>query len=101
MRAVGAQALDRDDLMPLRVSQCRQAGADRLTIQMDSAGAAGTDAAAEFRPGQADDVANGPQQRHLRVGVDRMVDAIDLDLWQEASLSALLSDAAHFFSVLR
>ena len=26
-------------------------------------------------------VANGPQKRHLRVGVDRVLDAIDLDLW--------------------
>jgi hypothetical protein len=27
------------------------------------------------------DVANGPQEGHLRVGIDRVLDAIDLDLW--------------------
>src|ERR1700730_10524591 len=46
-------------------------------------------------------VANGPQKRHLRVGVDRVLDAIDLDLWPGISFRVLLLDPAHFFSVLR
>ena len=95
------EALDRDDLVPLRVGQCRQAGADRLTVEMDGASSAGADAAAEFGSGQPDDVANGPEQRHLRVGVDRVPDAIDLDLWHGISLRVLLWVPAHFFSMLR
>jgi hypothetical protein len=68
---------------------------------MDGAGAARADAAAEFGSGQADGVANGPQKRHLRVGIDRVLDAVDLDL-RHGILSALCDwDAAHFFSVLR
>jgi hypothetical protein len=45
--------------------------------------AASTDAPAEFGAGQAHEVANGPKQGYLRVGVDIMLDTIDLDLWQE------------------
>jgi hypothetical protein len=47
---------------------------------MDGASAARADAAAEFGSGQSDDVANGPQEGHLRVGVDGVLDAVDLDL---------------------
>ncbi len=60
MGAVGTEALDRDDLVPLRVGQGRQAGTNRLTVDMDGAGAASADPAAEFGSGQSDDVANGP-----------------------------------------
>jgi hypothetical protein len=49
---------------------------------MDGAGAAGADPASEFGAGQPDDVANGTQQGHLRVGVNVMLDAIDLELRQ-------------------
>jgi hypothetical protein len=52
---------------------------------MDGAGATSADPAAEFGAGQADGVANGPQQWHLRVGVDLVLDAVDLDLWQANS----------------
>ena len=38
--AVGAEALDRDDLVPLCVGQGRQAGAYRLPVEMDGACAA-------------------------------------------------------------
>jgi hypothetical protein len=80
MRALGAEALDRDDLVPLCVGQRRQAGPDRLTVEMDGARAAGADAALKFGSGQADNVANGPQERHLRVGIDAVLDPVDLDL---------------------
>jgi hypothetical protein len=54
---------------------------------MDGASPAGADPATEFGSGQADDVANGPQEGHLRVGIDRVLDAIDLDLWHEILLA--------------
>jgi hypothetical protein len=47
---------------------------------MDGARAAGANAAAKFGSGQADNVANGPQERHLRVGIDAVLDPVDLDL---------------------
>jgi hypothetical protein len=81
VRSLGAEPLDRDDLVPLGIGQGRQAGAYRLPVEMDGACAAGADPAAEFGSGQADDVANGPQEGHLWVGIDRVLDAIDLDLW--------------------
>jgi len=33
-----------------------------------------------FGSGQADNVANGPSQGHLRIGIDSVLDAVDLDL---------------------
>ena len=86
MGAVGAETLDRDDLVSLSVGQTRQTRAYGLAVEMDGAGAAGADAATEFGAGQADDVANGPQEGHLRVGVDRVLDAVDLDLCHRISL---------------
>jgi hypothetical protein len=68
---------------------------------MDGASAASADTATEFGSGQTDDVANGPQKRHLRIGVDGVLDAIHLDLRRGISLKVLLWDPAHFFSVLR
>jgi len=47
---------------------------------MDSAGAASADPAAELGSGQADDIANAPEQGHLGVGVDVALDAINFDL---------------------
>ena len=46
------------------------AGARRLAVEMDGAGAAEPRAAAEFRPGHAQFVAQRPQQRHFRLDVD-------------------------------
>jgi hypothetical protein len=85
----------------LCVGQSRQARADRLTVETDGASAASADAAAEFGAGEADNVANGPQERHLRIGVDGMLDAIDLDLWHGILFRALLASSSHFFSVWR
>src|SRR5438128_1565700 len=82
MATVGTEALDRDDLVSLGVSQCGQAGTNRLTVNVDGASAASADATTEFGSGKAHDIANGPEQWHLRVGVDAVLDAVDLDLWQ-------------------
>src|SRR6516162_10640557 len=81
MAAIGAEALGCDDLVPPSIGQSRQAGAYRLPVHMGGAGAASIDSAAEFGSGQADDLADGPQKRHLRVGVDGVYGAIDVDLW--------------------
>ena len=62
----------------------------RLSVEMNGASPAGADTATEFGSGQADNVANGPQKRHLWVGVDRVLDAIDLDLWHGISFRVTL-----------
>src|SRR5207253_9683252 len=48
MGAIPTEALDRDEVVSLGISQCGQAGTNRLTVDMDCASAAGADAAAEF-----------------------------------------------------
>jgi hypothetical protein len=71
---------------------------------MNRAGAASANPATEFCSGQADDVAHGPKQRHLRIGVDIVLDAIDFDLCQGESpvKIRLQSDGSpHFFSAWR
>ena len=67
----------------------RHAGAHRLAVEMHRAGAAQRDAAAVLGAGQAEQIAQRPQQRHLRVGVDRIARPVDLQtqhghpLWQQ------------------
>jgi hypothetical protein len=80
--------------VPLRIGKVSQTGADRLAIEMNGAGAT------EFGSGEPDDAANHPQKRHLRVGIDNVLDAIDLDLWHRLSRPCY-GNAAHFWSVLR
>jgi hypothetical protein len=60
MGPVGTEALDRDDLVLLRIGQSHQTRAYRLAVEMDGASAASADTATKFGSGQADDVADGP-----------------------------------------
>ena len=57
----------------------RDAGADRLAVEMHRAGAALREAAAEMRVVEADVVTQGIKQRHVRIGIDRMVFAVDVE----------------------
>src|SRR5262249_3632000 len=57
----------------------RHAGADRLTIELDRARAALRKAAAEMGIVQADVVATPIQERHVRMGIDRVVLAVDIE----------------------
>ena len=47
-----------------------------MAVEMDGASPAGAHAATEFSPGQPDDVANGPQEGHLLIGIYCVLDAI-------------------------
>ena len=80
MVAVGAQAFDRDHLLAGGVAERGHAGAHGLAIDMDRAGAAQPGAAAEFRPGEPEFVADVPEQRHVRVAVVLVVDPVDVEL---------------------
>src|SRR5580693_4574337 len=48
MGPVGTEALDRDDLVLLRIGQSHQTRAYRLTVEMDGASAASADTATKF-----------------------------------------------------
>src|SRR5271169_5975681 len=61
---------------------------------MDGAGAASADPAAELCASQADNISNGPQQGHLRIGVDGVLDAVDLNLWHGSPSSAAVGSGS-------
>ena len=43
---------------------------DGLAVEMDGAGAAGSDSATEFRPRESEHVAQIPEHRHRRIAVE-------------------------------
>src|ERR1700731_4461382 len=70
MLALGVEPLDGHDRLAGDVRHRDAAGAHRLTVEMNRAGAAQRDAATELRPGQAELVAQVPHERHRRVAVE-------------------------------
>src|SRR5881296_715367 len=58
--------LDGGDLLPGGRGHRRDARANRLSVEVYRAGPAQGHPAAELRPGQADDIAQRPQDRHVR-----------------------------------
>src|SRR5271166_915414 len=73
------EPFDRRDVGVGDVTHGRDAGARRPPAHMHGAGAAHADAAAEFRPGEADNVADDPQQRRIVLDVDRHGAAVDAE----------------------
>src|SRR5712692_1715997 len=65
MIGVSGQALDGGDAAPLHVADRHHACSGRHAVNMHRAGAAKPDAAAELAPGQAQMLANDPQQRDV------------------------------------
>src|SRR5450631_2551490 len=74
-----AEAGQRHDLAIAHRGQRRDAGADRLPVEMYGAGAALRQPAAELRIVEADVVAQGVKQRHVGVSIDRMGLAVDVE----------------------
>jgi len=72
MAAIRRDPFDRGDSLADRYVRGDAAGADRLTIDVQSARAALPNAASELRARQAKMFANDPQQRCCRVGIDCM-----------------------------
>ena len=64
---------------PLSGADRHRAGAHRLAVDMHRAGAALRDAAAEFRAGQADHVAQHPKQRRIGLDIDLLGRSVDFD----------------------
>ena len=81
----GAYALDRRDLLADGRRDRRAAGANRLAVQMHRARAAQLRAAAELGAGHAERVAQDPEQRRVRIGVDLTGLAVDGDAGHRVS----------------
>src|SRR5262245_8457300 len=82
MRLLGrAEAGERDDLGSADCRNRRDAGADRLPVEMHGAGAALRKAAAEMRIVEAEVVAQRIEQRHIGIGVDRVDLAVDVEVY--------------------
>ena len=77
VRAVGRQPLDRRDHGARRGRHGQYAGAHRRAVEVHGARTALRHAAAELRALQTDDVAQHPQQRHVRLDVHRTRLAVD------------------------
>jgi hypothetical protein len=69
VRALRVQSLDGRDAAVREIAQPGLAGAHRLAVHMHRAGAALGDAAAVLRAGQAEVVAQRPEQGHVGVEV--------------------------------
>src|SRR5438034_10957938 len=71
--------LDGGDLLPGGRGHWRDARANRLSVEVHRAGPAERHAATELRPGQADDIAQRPQDRHVRGHVHGVVLTVDAE----------------------
>ena len=74
--ACGVKAFDRRDLAVDHVGNRGDAGPHRILVDDDGACTAQRLAAAEFRAGEAELVAQIPEQRHRRIAVERPVLAV-------------------------
>src|SRR5262249_58972239 len=84
-----ANRLDRDDLAVRHRGDGRDAGAGRLAVDVDGAGAAERHAAAELAAGEPELVPQGPQQRGLARHIDVLALSVDVECDHRALLSAV------------
>src|ERR1041385_5761572 len=77
MIAGGRQSLDRRDRVAGSAAERRDARADGAAVEVHRAGTAQRLAAAELGAGEAEHVAQHPQQWHVFVGVDLAGDSVD------------------------
>src|SRR5258708_16228992 len=88
MRPRGREALDGDDpVARFHVSDANGAGALHLIIDVHGAGAALSDATAIFRSGEADLLADHPQERRIWFHLHVTNAAIDIELCHERPLA--------------
>ena len=80
-RAVVSQPLDRSDLFAVRLHREHQAAAHRLVIDQYRAGPAHAVFATDMASGQAAGLAQGIHQRMPRLDLDRMLGAVDVELY--------------------
>jgi len=75
-----AQAFDGSDLLALHRRHGRDARARRLTVDVHGTGAAQRHAAAELGAGELQMIADGPQERHLRIDIQLAVSPFTVSL---------------------
>src|SRR3979409_81407 len=68
------------------ICQSRDAGANRLTIEMNSAGATSAYPTPEFGPSETEQVPNHPEERHIWIGIDAAFGAVDAKLDHQRAL---------------
>src|SRR5689334_5717335 len=79
MVSFGRETFDRRDLLPPERFDGRDARPDRLAVDMDGAGAAEGAPASEFRSGQAERIAQDPEERGALLSGDGAALAVDVD----------------------
>src|SRR5262245_40778518 len=77
--SICGKPLDRGDVLAGNGSNRIAAGPDGLTVDQHCAGATLRDTAAEFRSLELEGIAQHPQQRRVRLHVDRVRDAVHAD----------------------
>src|ERR1700757_4244573 len=76
----GAEIFDGADFGPGRALHGGDAGTDRLAVLVDGAGSTEGHAAAELGAGEAEDVAEVPEEGHRGFAVEGTLNAVDLEL---------------------
>src|SRR5262249_5432397 len=85
VRARGRETLDGDDpIRRLHAADGKDAGAHDLVVDVHRAGAALRDAAAILRAGQADLLADDPQERCVGLHLHVAYPAVDVELWHDS-----------------
>src|SRR5205807_6074652 len=74
---IGRETFDCGDLLAGGVRNTLHTRADRLSVQVNCAGAAESHTTAVLSSGQAQRFAQHPEQRRARVGIDREFFAVD------------------------
>jgi len=80
MVTMGAQAFNGHNVLARSAAHQRDTTARGGAVDVHGAGAAESHAAPVLGPGQLQQVAEVPQQRHLRIAIERTLKAIDLAL---------------------
>src|SRR5205823_12935372 len=86
MAAVAGKTFDSRDGLSRNHRNRQRARACRLSVDMDGARAAQRHAATELRTGQAERIAQDPEQRHLRYDIDTLSFAVQSELYWHRSL---------------
>src|SRR2546423_2573990 len=86
MRAIRAQAFNRGDFLVADIADRGDAGPHGLAVELHRTSAASADAAAEFGPGKAEQVAQCPEQWHSGIGVDGTGAAVQAEVYHRFSL---------------
>src|SRR5207247_5428664 len=86
------ECLDRRDRGGAEAVDSGDTGTGGDAVHMYGAGAAERGAAAEFRAGHAEHVAQHPQERGVAVDIDRPIDAVELDRGGHSYLRAIRVD---------